>query len=750
MKNNKLKSSIYHKIIFTISLLILFFIGVLTVKHINSISNSTKLLMHTYEVNLELERLFSYIKDSENNMRGFLISKDSLYLEPYRTNIKKVNNSFLLLKNLTKDNPRQQQNLELLYKIINRRNGYMISYSYFNNNFDVTRNTTFKRYFNESSMLLAEIRNKLNKMVDLEKSYLKQRNSIYNSQLYLTPILILSILFLTLLALIFAYFKTTKDLEKLQTSNVKLNKSYFLSYQAEILSEFGTWEWNLNNDELIYSDNLYRILGTEPQSFGASQDNFIKFVHKEDVAIVNNIFKKILDDEDLPHTYFRIIRPDGTTRFLRSVGKLFVDNLGNKTVLGVTGDVTDEHNKNELLKSNYQDLIIVNNQLKIFDESSKQAEILGKYGSWILNHDTLKFTYSDNQYRLLGCEPQSFDPDFKNVLEHVHPEDKSTVDKVYKKALSTMKIPAISYRIIRKDGKIRQFKTIAKPFTDLKGIQSMIGTTQDVTEDYNKSLQLKHRNIELEKHVNELNEFNQVASHDLQEPLRKIQTFISRINNKDKEKMTDIGKEYLSRMEKASNRMRVLINDLLQYSKANRSEKNLAQTNLNEVLRHSLMELSQNIEDKKAVINYSELPTINGIDFQMQQLFSNLLSNSLKYSKENSTPTIDIGYAEITAKTETILKDKSLKKYYKINFTDNGIGFEQEYAEKIFLLFNRLHGKTEYQGTGVGLAICKKIVENHKGHIFANGNPGQGATFTIYLPVPAQNKIGQVLFAGII
>jgi light-regulated signal transduction histidine kinase (bacteriophytochrome) len=149
------------------------------------------------------------------------------------------------------------------------------------------------------------------------------------------------------------------------------------------------------------------------------------------------------------------------------------------------------------------------------------------------------------------------------------------------------------------------------------------------------------------------------------------------------------------------------------------------------------MELSQNIEDKKAVVNYGELPVINGIHFQMQQLFSNLLSNSLKYSKENEAPIIDISCTEIVAKTETVLKDRSLKKYYKLNFTDNGIGFEQEYAEKIFLLFNRLHGKTEYQGTGVGLAICKKIVESHKGYIFANAQLGQGASFLIYLPVPA-------------
>lgn len=736
MKNNRYKTSIYHKIIFAISLLILFLIGIITVKHINNISDSSKALIHTYEVNLELERLYSYIKDSENSMRGYLISKDSLYLKLYQKDIKNINNSFSSLKKLTSDNPAQQQNLQSLYKIIDRRFAYMDSYSNFNNNFDVNRNVTFKKNFNESSMLLAEIRAKLNEMVGIEKSFLKQRNSIYNNQTYLTPILTLGILFLTLVLTIFTYCKTTKDIEKVQLTNIKLNKSHFLSYQAEILSEFGTWEWILNTNTITYSDNLYRILGTVPQSFEAGQTNFMKFVHPEDKIIVNAIFNKILADEDLPPTYFRIIKPDGETRFLRSVGKLFIDNLGNKTVLGVTGDVTDEHNKNELLISNYQDSIAVNNQLKIFDESSKQAEILGKYGSWVLQYDPLQFTYSDNQFRLMGFEPQSFEPSIENVLENIHPEDKFIVENAFQKAFTSMKIAAINYRIIRKDGKIRQFKTIAKPFTDLKGIQSMIGTTQDVTHDFNKSLQLKQRNTELEKHVKELNDFNQVASHDLQEPLRKIQTFISRISDKDKENMTDAGKEYLSRMERASDRMRVLINDLLQYSKANRAEKNLVPINLNEVLHNSLTELSQNIEDKKAIVNYANLPVINGIHFQMQQLFSNLLSNSLKYSKENITPIIAIDCTEISAKKENLLKDNSLKKYYKINFTDNGIGFEQEYAEKIFLLFNRLHGKTEYQGTGVGLAICKKIVENHKGHIFAIGKPAQGSTFIIFLPVP--------------
>lgn len=736
MKDNRYKSSIYHRIIFAISLLILVFIGTITIKHIANISESSKLLIHTYEVNLELERLFSHIKGSESSMRGYLISKDSIYLKPYQTDIKNINKSFSLLKKITRDNPKQQKNLEFLFKIINKRYEYMSNYSNFNNNFDIDRNDIFKKNFDESSILLAEIRNKVNEMVRLEKNYLKQRNTIYTNQTFLTPILTLSILFITLLLLIFTYYQITEDINKLYVANIELNKSQFLSYQAEILTEFGTWEWNLNTDTISYSDNLYRILGTEPQSFDAGQSNFMKFIHPKDVNIVNTFFEKIISDENLPPTYFRVIRPDGTTRILRSVGKLFVDKLQNKTVLGVTGDFTDEHSKNELLKANYNSLIKVNNQLKIFDASSKQAEILGKYGSWILNLKTLKVTYSDNTFRLMGFQAQSFQPSIKNLLEYVHPEDKELVEKAFKKALSSMEISPITYRIIRKDGKTRQFKTTAKPFTDLGGKQSMIGTTQDVTEDFNKSLQLKQRNTELEKHIKELNDFNQVASHDLQEPLRKIQTFISRINEKDKDNMTDSGKEYLSRMDRASNRMRVLINDLLQYSKANRSEKILVKTNLNESLNQSLLELSQNIEDKKAIINHDELPIIKGISFQIQQLFTNLLSNSLKYSKENETPIINIRCTKIIANTEAILQDNSIKKYYKITITDNGIGFEQQYSEKIFLLFNRLHSKTEYDGTGVGLAICNKIVENHKGHIFADSKPNQGATFTIYLPAP--------------
>lgn len=734
LRERKHKSSIYHKIIFTISFFIILFIGAITFKHINNITDSSKMLLHTYEVNLELEHLFSYIIDSENSMRGYLISKDTIYLEPYRTAVKNVNNSFLILKKTTADNPEQQENIQKLFKIVNKRYDYMKTYSQDNKVVDINKNINFKKNFRESSKLLVDIRTQLNEMVNLEESNLKQRNSDYKNQIFLTPLLTLSILLITLIILIYAYSQTTKDVEKLQITNIKLSKSQFLSYQAEILSDFGTWEWKLNTNVLKYSDNLYRMLGEEPQSFEPGQENFMKFVYHEDEHIVNNIFDKILKDEELPYSYYRIVRKDGQLRYFRATGKLFTDDLGNKTVLGVTIDITDEHHKNELLISNNEELSIANKELKIFDQSSRQAEILGQYGSWVLDYDTLKFSYSDNKFRLLGCEPQSFDPSFTKFLEFVHPDDKHIIIETNEKAIKTKEIASVDFRIIRKDGKIRHFKVIAKTFKDSSGTESMIGTTQDVTDDYIKSQQLKVRNNELEQNIKELNEFNHVASHDLQEPLRKIQTFISRINDKEKENLSEFGKEYLSRIEKVSNRMRVLINDLLQYSRTNRTEKIFTKTNLNEQLSNSLLELSQIIEEKKAIITYNELPEIKGISFQIQQLFTNLLSNSLKYAKQDIVPVIDIHFSEIIAKNESKLKDKTSKKYNKIEFTDNGIGFDQENAEKIFLLFNRLHGKTEYYGTGVGLAICKKIVETHGGYIFATSTINQGATFTIYLP----------------
>jgi light-regulated signal transduction histidine kinase (bacteriophytochrome) len=178
----------------------------------------------------------------------------------------------------------------------------------------------------------------------------------------------------------------------------------------------------------------------------------------------------------------------------------------------------------------------------------------------------------------------------------------------------------------------------------------------------------------------------------------------------------------------------MLIDDLLLFSRANKIEKVFEQTDFNILIENVRQELSQTIEEKNAVLTVAHLPNLNVIAFQIQQLFVNLIGNSLKYCKPGIYPEINIDCELIQSNDYPILNTDAQKRYYKISVTDNGLGFEQKYAETIFTLFQRLHNKSEYPGTGIGLSICKKIIENHNGFIIAEGKPGIGSTFTVFLP----------------
>lgn len=376
-----------------------------------------------------------------------------------------------------------------------------------------------------------------------------------------------------------------------------------------------------------------------------------------------------------------------------------------------------------------------NEQLALNNESNNLTEQIGDFGTWFLNLETNEYTFSENEYRLLGVKPFSFKPSLDAFLKYIHPEDLSYVKETIFKMVTKDKLVPFTYRVIRADGDLRYLRGNGKIVTNKSVEKILIGTTTDVTHEVLINQAIEERNRELEANNKELQAFNYVASHDLQEPLRKIQTFISRLVEKDLNALSESGQQYLLKIQDSSERMRVLIDDLLKFSRANKAEQIFEKTNLNELLENSKLELVQIIEEKKASIVNDELPNLNVIPFQMQQLFTNLIGNSLKYSKENVAPVITINISEVAAFNEAAIPVKGKNKYYKIIFKDNGIGFDSQYSEKIFLLFNRLHNKDEYSGTGIGLAICKKIVENHKGFIFADAQINGGATFTIYFPV---------------
>jgi signal transduction histidine kinase len=267
----------------------------------------------------------------------------------------------------------------------------------------------------------------------------------------------------------------------------------------------------------------------------------------------------------------------------------------------------------------------------------------------------------------------------------------------------------------------------------LKAINSSLGKEieeRKLSETKVKLLneQLVQNNTELRAINEELDRFAYVASHDLQEPLRKILLFSDKLTAQLNGSLDAPVADYLSKITKASERMQLLINDLLKFSRHTQLNDDFRLTNINHVLRDVLADLELDIEKKNAVVRYENLPTLLGVPSLLNQLFQNLISNSLKFSKQDCTPEISI-YCE-----QYIDRRKPGLKFHKIYIRDNGIGFNAKYKDEIFVVFKRLHSYHEFEGTGIGLSICKKIAEKHNGEITAESVLGEGSTFIITLP----------------
>jgi PAS domain S-box-containing protein len=265
----------------------------------------------------------------------------------------------------------------------------------------------------------------------------------------------------------------------------------------------------------------------------------------------------------------------------------------------------------------------------------------------------------------------------------------------------------------------------------------LVNVFTDITERKKNHLEQERILYELKRSNDSLEEFARAASHDLKEPIRKVQYFVSRLKLELGEVIPQPQIDLFDRVEKAAERMRVLVEDLLEYSHLNVTPREKESINLNEKLQNVIDDLELLIREKKAVIDVGELPTTNGYRRQLQQLFQNLITNALKYSKPGVEPQIRINSRMVKGRDSGFHLPVSAEdeEFHLIELKDNGIGFEAEHAERIFDVFTRLHGNSEYPGTGIGLSIVKKVAENHGGYVMAKGERNAGASFFILLPV---------------
>jgi two-component system CheB/CheR fusion protein len=340
----------------------------------------------------------------------------------------------------------------------------------------------------------------------------------------------------------------------------------------------------------------------------------------------------------------------------------------------------------------------------------------------------------------------------------MHPDEVEEFQQLLQKAAETGNDLVMEMRFKNKQGNYIWHLNIATPIKDENGnLTIWIGVSTEIqhqkelrevleTAVLNRTTELQNANEKLvfessekEKRAEELVNINKeleafafVSSHDLQEPLRKIQTFTNRILTT--EKLSDTGTNYFRLIEDAALRMRTLIDDLLSFSRLNTSERKFEITSLNIIVDTVKADFKEILDEKKGIIDATELCEAKIIAFQFRQLMQNLIGNALKFSKPNLPPHIIIKSRIIKGNKEKYHNLSPEKNYCHISVADNGIGFEEEYSEKIFEVFQRLHGKEEYAGTGIGLAIVKKIVDNHHGFINVTSQLNKGTTFNIYIP----------------
>ena len=497
--------------------------------------------------------------------------------------------------------------------------------------------------------------------------------------------------------------------ERIKTERLLEENKAHLERSQEI-AHLGSWELDLINDRLTWTDEVYRIFGLTPGESEATNEAFLEGIHPDDREMVDNAFSASIRDNlktyDIEH---RIIRKKtGEVRFVHEKCEHFRDETGQIIrSIGMVHDITDRKKaENDLLESKLKlDLALGN----------------GNIGIWEWDLKTGVVTWDKRMERIFGLEPGTFEGNHPGFENYVHEEDLPYIEMKINKALSEGTTIEDIYRTKPKNGICNYISSRALVTRDENGnpvkVAGVCFDVTDMKEGAKKDLVKLNEN--LLRSNNDLQQFAYIASHDLQEPLRMVSSFLQLIEKKIDGKLDNEGKEYIKYAVDGAKRMYELLNGLLAYSRIETKGDKLCEVDMNEVLNNVKSNLSLVIKETNAIIHCKPLPTIFADNEQMIRLMQNLIENGIKFSK--GVPQITLSSSETG--------DQNI-----ISVKDNGIGIESKYFERIFKIFQRLHGPENYKGTGIGLAICKRIVERHGGKIFIESEPGKGSTFYFTIP----------------
>jgi len=501
---------------------------------------------------------------------------------------------------------------------------------------------------------------------------------------------------------------TFRDISQRKQTEEKLRQSEENLAAAQAMAHVGNWSWDMNGDVVSWSAEMYRIYGVSPENFDLNVSALARSIRADDVGRYEKCITDMLAGKPVDGFEYHVVRPDGSERVVQMLGGAVGCDVQGAPVRisGVVLDITERKRAEErfykVFNATPDPIIIATaSEGRYIDVNESFLRVTGYRREEVVGHTSSEigfFEQLEDRDRLIeALKKQGSVRNFEITFLTKSGEQRTGLD---------------SAEIVEVDGQ----KCILAIFKDITE-QKILEKQRQRAED-----SLARRASELARSNAELEQFAYVASHDLQEPLRMVASYTQLLANRYKDKLDDDARDFIAFAVDGATRMQTLIGDLLNYSRVGTRGKPFQPVNCEAILERVLVSLKLAMSESGTTVSHDPLPAVIGDELQLGQLFQNLLANAIKFHGEGP-PLIHIS-AERNGNAWTF------------SIRDNGIGIAPEHTERIFLIFQRLHSRDEYPGTGIGLAVCKKIVERHGGRIWVNSQPGNGATFLFTIPDP--------------
>lgn len=715
--------------LFIIIVAVLLIVSLIMFQNLNNYMQEVLMIRHSNRVIRNTQQVLSTIKDAEIGHRGFQLTSDTLYLEHYYSALSLLPARVKALDSLVMGNKIHEENVDSLEVLI--KNQFLI----ISNILSITTQRTLRVNQQELDLLargkenMNSIRKVVKNILDEEQRLFDIRSKTENSFKAIAPITLLLYTLLALTGVTFLFIKVLRGLSKHEVVENSLKENL-----KKLQKEIGVREFAQKTIRNIINNSLFEIMAfksirnptgkIEDFEWILANDKSTRASNMLEHELIGNKLSELMPimKDDLFHVFVTVVDTGVSEQFEKKLTSRGTSKWFYITVVKLEdGFVVTFSN----ITSQKLQMGLIEEHKVILDE----AESLAQMGSWKWTIANDQLVWSHGLYKILSKNPGRA-ISWNSFLENVVAEDVHIVQHCLDKLKSNENSSLIEYRII-KNNRIHYLSLTAKRPTSL-GLD-ILGAVADITERKDYEKQLEKNNKELKRSNEDLEEFAYVASHDLQEPLRKIRAFGDKLVSQYPTELGTEGSDYILRMQSASSRMQSLIQDLLSFATLSRGALDFELLDMHSMLGDVLEDIDLQVRRGEATVEIGVIPSVFGDKVQIRRLFQNLIANAIKFQKPTEKPFVKI-QGKVMMESEIFKElDISLPKgtYVSISVKDNGIGFDKKYEEKIFNIFQRLHGRTAYAGTGIGLAICRKIMTNHKGCITAKSVENVGSEFII-------------------